>query len=200
MPRKSPIRHRVKSHTRKNRSVRNYLRGSGTPHSVRRKLLLNPDSHKPTTVANQVLHDLTPYCKKIEVAGSIRRGKPDPKDVDILLIPKSKGAWEQIKKYGERQKNHMRLKGDKIISFWKHGVQVDVYVTEPKGYGSMAMFLTGPSGYNIGLRIIAKKKGMKLNQYGLFNRETGEMIAGKTEESVYQALGKAYKKPSLRGK
>ena len=58
------------------------------------------------------------------------------------------------------------------------------------------MTYTGPAGYNIGLRTVAKKKGLLLNQYGLFKNK--KHIAGKTERSIYTALGKKYKIPELR--
>jgi len=194
MRRKSPRRHVVNGHVRKQKPVRSYIRGRGANNPlVKRKI-------SPIQVSKQLLLDLKPYCKKIEIAGSIRRGKSNPKDVDLLLIPKNKQALEKIKHYGEIQKNHMRLKGDKIISFGKHGVQVDIYVAESDSFGAMEMFLTGPGGYNIAYRRIAKRQGMLLNQYGLFDRKTNRRLAGKTEQSIYKALGRTYKPPELRGK
>jgi DNA polymerase (family 10) len=50
------------------------------------------------------------------------------------------------------------------------------------------------------MRVRAKKMGLKLNEYGVFDRNTGAYIAGATEADVYQALGKPYKSPDLRGK
>ena len=62
----------------------------------------------------------------------------------------------------------------------------------------MLLSYTGPFGAEIGYRVIARKKGMLLNQYGLFDRKTGKYIAGKTEAEIYKALGKNYKEPELR--
>ena len=53
-------------------------------------------------------------------------------------------------------------------------------------------------GSGIGLRLVAKRKGFKLTQHGLFDRKTGKRIAGKTEEEIYHALGRDYKKPENR--
>lgn len=41
--------------------------------------------------------------------------------------------------------------------------------------------------------------GMRLNQRGLFD-EAGNVIASRTEEEIYTALGKKYKEPKMRGK
>jgi len=39
-------------------------------------------------VAEALRAELAPYCERIEIAGSVRRGKPDPKDVELLAVPK----------------------------------------------------------------------------------------------------------------
>ena len=65
-------------------------------------------------IANIVLWSLAPYCKKIEVAGSIRRKKPFVRDVDIMLIPSdpsahdygSKGMVEKGTKKGNLREPH----------------------------------------------------------------------------------------------
>ena len=75
-----------------------------------------------------------------------------------------------------------------------------MFFAEDSDYGAQLMTRTGPKGSNMGNRVIAKKKGFKLNQYGLFDRKTGKKLAGKTEESIYDALGKPYKVPEERGK
>jgi len=60
------------------------------------------------------------------------------------------------------------------------------------------------------MRMRAKKRGLKLSQYGVFPRETpsgydtrtdpkGLRVAGLTEAAVFEALGKPYKAPELRG-
>lgn len=60
----------------------------------------------------------------------------------------------------------------------------------------MLLTYTGSYGNNIGLRVIAKKQGMLLNQYGLF--KGGLYIAGKTETSIYKALGRSLTPPKER--
>lgn len=63
----------------------------------------------------------------------------------------------------------------------------------------MLFFLTGPAGYSIAYRKRAKEKGWHLDQYGLKD-EHGDVIASRTESSIYKAFGKSYKQPELRGK
>ena len=136
---------------------------------------------------------LKPLCKKIEIAGSIRREEQKPVDIDIVLIPKDK---QKIVDYLKTKGKYLQG-GGKRVSFKIQGIKTEIYFAEPKSWGAMLMAYTGPSGSAIGLRVIAKKKGYLLNQYGLFNK-TGKCIAGKTEKSVYNALGKKWKQPRLR--
>jgi hypothetical protein len=56
-------------------------------------------------------------------------------------------------------------------------------------------YFTGDKNHNIWLRKIAIKKGLKLNEYGLFDKKTGKKIAGKTEEEIYNELGLKFINP-----
>jgi len=89
--------------------------------------------------------------------------------------------------------------GEKQISFTVGDTQVDLYLTPERHFGAMLLFLTGPAGYNIWMRKLAKDKGYLLNQWGLWDRRSGELIAS-TEEEIYSALGTPYEPPELRGK
>lgn len=124
------------------------------------------------------------------LAGSARRGKKeDLHDLDIIYlgekIPNIPGSAAFVE-----GKNIMRT----TIS----GESVDIYRCDPENFGAMLLFLTGPQEYNIMMRGKAKRKGMKLNQYGLFDRETHKLIAGRSEEEIFKAMGSIYKEPSER--
>ena len=60
------------------------------------------------------------------------------------------------------------------------------------------MAATGPARYNIRKRFLVKRKGLKLNQYGLFNAKSGEYLAGKTEKDIYNYLGWSNTAPAER--
>uniref|UniRef100_A0A7V5XH00 DNA polymerase beta thumb domain-containing protein n=1 Tax=Thermodesulfobacterium geofontis TaxID=1295609 RepID=A0A7V5XH00_9BACT len=53
---------------------------------------------------------------------------------------------------------------------------------------SFALYLIGSGKFNVWLRGIAKRKNFLLNQYGLFNRDTGELIITK-EKEIFEILG-----------
>ena len=76
------------------------------------------------------------------------------------------------------------------------GIQIDLRVVDEDSYGAALQYFTGSKGHNIHLRGIAKTKGIKINEYGVFKGE--KKIGGKEEEDVYRALGMDWIEPELR--
>ena len=76
------------------------------------------------------------------------------------------------------------------------GVQVDLRVVPEISFGAALQYFTGSKQHNIVLRGRAKDKGLKINEYGVFRGE--RMIAGRSEEDVYAALGLPCFPPELR--
>jgi DNA polymerase (family 10) len=78
----------------------------------------------------------------------------------------------------------------------RSGVQIDLRVVSEESFGSALHYFTGSKSHNITIRKLGIKKGLKINEYGVFrgNRK----IAGRTEEEVYQAVNLCYIEPELR--
>jgi DNA polymerase (family 10) len=77
-------------------------------------------------------------------------------------------------------------------------LQIDLRVVAPDSYGAALQYFTGSKSHNVVLRGIAISKGLKLNEYGLFRIDSGDRIAGRSEEEIYAALGLAWMPPELR--
>jgi DNA polymerase (family 10) len=56
--------------------------------------------------------------------------------------------------------------------------------------------LTGSPRFNIWQRALAKRKGFRLNEYGLWREN--EWIAGRTEREIFDILGMKYYHPQER--
>ena len=78
----------------------------------------------------------------------------------------------------------------------KNGLDADLRVVPAESFGSALNYFTGSKDHNVALREIAVKKGYKLNEYGLWKGR--KMVAGKTEEEIYTALGLRYIEPEMR--
>lgn len=150
-----------------------------------------------------------PGVTAAEIAGSYRRRKDTIGDGDILVISEEpKVVMDYFVKMEDVAE--VLAHGDtKSAVKLKNGLNVDVRVLEPESYGAALMYFTGSKDHNIALRELAINKGLKLNEYGLFqdadprgfkHRSTQKeiMVAGKTEEEIYKHLGLDYIEPEMR--
>lgn len=80
----------------------------------------------------------------------------------------------------------------------REGLSVDLRVVPRASFGAAMVYFTGSKGHNIALRQRAIDRGWKLSEYDLSDAETGEVVAGATEEDVYAALDLAWVTPELR--
>lgn len=156
------------------------------------KIIVTKNPEFVLFLADKIYSQLKPLSKRISFAGSIRRKSQKPVDIDIVLIPKDK---EKIKEILSKQ-GKILFSGEKKFGVKVEGVKIELYFATEENWGAMLFYATGPFGLSIGLRILARKKGMLLNQYGLYKQ--GNLLASKTEEEIYSALGKKYKKPEER--
>lgn len=151
-------------------------------------------------IANNIIQQLkrVKEIEKISAAGSLRRKKASVRDIDLIASStKPVKVIDAFTKMKGIQK--ILAKGSrKAVIVLKSGVQADLRVFEPKSWGAGLFYNTGSKNFNIEIRKIAIKKGYKLNEYGLFDRKTGKMIAGKTEEEICRKLGVKFLKPEQR--
>jgi len=155
-------------------------------------------------LADNVIADLLLYLKKdkniiqIEPAGSYRRRKETVGDLDILIS--SKNPEKTIKHFVSYEKVEKILgEGKTKASVWlKQKLQCDLRVVDNKSFGAALQYFTGSKEHNISIRKIAVAKGYKLSEYGLFNRNTNELIESKSETVLYNKLELSYIEPELR--
>ncbi|MBI5803380.1 hypothetical protein HY448_01710 [Candidatus Pacearchaeota archaeon] len=155
------------------------------------KVVFRREGNFVTHLAHKVVKELKRFSYRIQIVGSIRRKEKNPVDIDVVLIPKNREKLE-----GFMRKKARFLSGGEQKSYWMfRGVKIELYYAKKDEWGSMLLAYSSRFGAGIGLRIVAMRKGFKLNQHGLFRRRTGEKIAGKTEREIYHALGRPYKEP-----
>jgi DNA polymerase (family 10) len=134
--------------------------------------------------------------KKIEWAGSLRRMKENIGDIDILATGKDKEKIFQVFTHLPEVKEVLASGETKASVIVEGGTQVDLRVVEEDSYGAALQYFTGSKGHNIHLRGIAKAKGIKINEYGVF--KGNKKIAGKEEKDVYRVLRMEWIEPELR--
>lgn len=141
-----------------------------------------------------------PGVEQIEFAGSYRRGKETVGDLDILAIAADPGpvmdrlaGWPHTQEVIARGETKLSLRTAK-------GVQVDLRVVPAESFGAALQYFTGSKEHNVVVRGLAKAKGLKINEWGVFRvqGEQEERVAGATEEEVYSAVGLPVIPPELR--
>lgn len=134
--------------------------------------------------------------KKIEWAGSLRRMKENIGDIDILATGANKEKIFQTFTHLPEVKEVLASGETKASVIVEGGTQIDLRVVEEDSYGAALQYFTGSKGHNIHLRGIAKVKGLKINEYGVFKGK--KKITGKEEKDVYGSLGMDWIEPELR--
>ena len=134
--------------------------------------------------------------KLISPAGSLRRMKETVGDIDILVTSrKPKSVMDVFVNLPEV--TQVLAHGDtKSSVIMENRMQVDVRVMKGESFGAALQYFTGSKQHNIKIREIAAKKGLKINEYGVFKGK--KKIAGGKEEEVYSSIGLSHIPPELR--
>lgn len=137
-----------------------------------------------------------PGVSRAEAAGSYRRRRESVGDLDVLACAEDGRATVAAFVKFPRVVTVL-AEGDTRGSVnLDNGLQVDIRVVAADCYGAALLYFTGSKGHGIELRSAAIKKGWKVNEYGLWDGD--KMLAGATEESMYEALGMPYLPPEQR--
>jgi DNA polymerase/3'-5' exonuclease PolX len=75
--------------------------------------------------------------------------------------------------------------------------RIDIRFVPYESFNSALLYFTGSADLNKEMRKIAKKKNLKLSEYGLF-KENGDKLEVKSERDIFDILGLEYLHPRLR--
>jgi DNA polymerase (family 10) len=137
-----------------------------------------------------------PSVREVVAAGSLRRAKETVGDIDLLATADDGAA---VVRHFTRHPDAAQVlaAGDTRGSIvLRSGLQVDLRVVPPASFGAALLYFTGSKARNIRLRNLAQERGLKLNEYGLF--DGARAVAAATEEQIYAALGLPWIAPELR--
>ncbi|HUV01946.1 MAG TPA: DNA polymerase/3'-5' exonuclease PolX [Desulfobacteria bacterium] len=133
--------------------------------------------------------------EQLIIAGSLRRMRETIGDIDILVV--SKRPNEVMDAFTSLDGvEDVIAKGTTKSSIIINGINADVRVVEAVSFGAAAHYFTGSKHHNVRIRELGVKKGLKINEYGVFRGE--ERIGGEHEEDVFASVGLSYIPPELR--
>ncbi len=155
----------------------------------------------------------TPGINRLEVAGSYRRRKETVGDIDLLVLADDAGMASEALTGFSGVESVIGAGGTKTSVMLRSGLQVDLRVVPPESWGAALIYFTGSKAHNIKLRQRALDRSLRVSEYGVFEipdeslgdalgerrvASEGEMVAGETEEAVYDVLDLPWFPPEMR--
>lgn len=149
-----------------------------------------------------------PQVRRIEGAGSWRRGRETVGDLDFVVDSDDSAAvMDRLQAWPET--SAVLLRGDTKTSVrGPRGVQIDLRVVDHASFGAALQYFTGSKEHNVRLRAWARDRGLTINEYGVYaigpdgkgatKPVKGKLVAGASEEDVYAAVGLCWVPPELR--
>ena len=139
-----------------------------------------------------------PGVRDVVIAGSYRRRKDTVGDLDLLATCPPEKARTVVKAFTGYDEVETIISSGTTRStvILRCGLQVDLRVVPQVSFGAALHYFTGSKGHNIAIRKMGVKRGLKVNEYGVFRG--GDRIAGRTEEDIYKLFGLAVVPPELR--
>lgn len=154
-------------------------------------------------VAILLWKQLKPFCKKIKIAGSIRRQRPQCKDIEIVLLPTDNSARNKIGlfliKNGKIVKG--KLSGRYVKATYK-GFTVDLFIPQEHDYYRQLAIRTGSAEYSKKIASAWKKKGYEGTKRGLvemsLHSDSTPPVSWTSEQDFFNWLGMEYLPPENR--
>jgi DNA polymerase (family 10) len=157
-------------------------------------------------IAERIAEALSTYCERIEIAGSIRRQRPDCGDIDLVCLPRVGGRSAmiarclrngQLVKYGEQYVEILLSNGVQLDLWFARAGGGDMFAPEPSNFGVLLLARTGSAMHNVWLAQTAQAAGLHFHPHKGVMRGR-EVIASVEEAEVFTALGLPYIPPEAR--
>ena len=164
-------------------------------------------------VATELLRAISPHCHATyaAIAGSLRRGKPDVGDIELVLVPIPWGGFDQalqkMMDEGELLKrknvNESYVYGPlNKLMVHQSGIWVDIFTATKANWGMRLMVRTGDKDFNIAVMAKLKQLGHKGHAYGGITLNVNDLrhedIDCPDEEIIFQILGIPFVPPEKR--
>jgi DNA polymerase (family 10) len=174
--------------------------------------------------AELVLERIRPHVVRAEVAGSVRRQRPLVHDVDVVVERDPADPWimRRIEQSladvlaGDGASGHLRYRlvkeGPSIVSFVQEaknahtqgwvpfGPNLDLYIASPDTWGITLLIRTGSAAHNV--RLVERARHMLPARKLAVSRglvdTADQVIASRTEQEIFEALGMGFVPPEKR--
>jgi len=146
-------------------------------------------------IAEKYQNFLKPYCSRIEIAGSIRREKPEVKDIEIVVIPKDLTGFSNEVNKLEKVKGEPTGKYTQRIL--PEGIKLDLFIANEKNWGLIFAIRTGSADFSHNVLAMGWVKKGYHSVNGMLIKD-GKEIEVREERDLFNLIGISYVGPGLR--
>lgn len=146
-------------------------------------------------IAEKYKNLLKPFCERIEIAGSIRRKKPEVKDIEIVAIPKNVIGFSQVVNQWEKVKGEPSGKYTQRIL--PERITLDLFMATPRNWGLIFAMRTGSADFSHNILACGWVKNGYKSEKGMLKR-MGHEIEVREEIDLFKIIHLAYIEPELR--
>ena len=179
--------------------------------------------------AEALLASLRPITTRAEIAGSIRRLKPNPRDIEIVailrdiekpqltlfetkpltaLVDVAEWLKEQVDwEFDRLQMRHgprwFRLAHKRLHNWAEQPLACDLFTTTPEHWAITMTLRTGPGDFSTDLVTLALKRGMQVKQNQLWRKHNDgrlDLLPMGSEQDLFEALRIPWLEPQARQK
>jgi DNA polymerase/3'-5' exonuclease PolX len=160
-------------------------------------------------IAEQLKSELLPYCDRIEIAGSIRRSKPEVKDIELVCITKKEQAslfdlpemMQPIKEFVDIVNKYERVKGSAIGKYTQRilpeGIKLDLFTATKDNWGLIYAIRTGSADYSHYILATRWVKLGYISKNGFLHKD-GKIIPVQEEQELFDLLKMPWIEPHKR--
>ena len=186
-------------------------------------MVMRHDLESARALADDLVRLLAPHCERIAIVGSVRRGRPWVKDIELLCVSKVTSSRDLfgglatngyqldlkldklvadgsvLKKRPLKAGRYSYGEQNKLLMHGPTGIPVDIFSVPAANWGMALVVRTGPKESNIRLMARFKELGMRGHAYGGVTDQEGTLLVCPDEETVFRLLGWPWIPPEHRG-
>lgn len=156
---------------------------------------------KAESIAQKVRAELEPHCARVEIAGSVRRKKPEVGDIEVVAIPKPYDVGLFESGIATVVNLWPKVRGELPCKYTQRrhpeGIALDLFFATPDNWGLIFAIRTGSADFSH--HVLAR--GWVSHGYksvdGMLTRD-GETIRVPEEEDLFRMIGIAWIPPEER--
>ena len=147
-------------------------------------------------IAQGVVKQLEPYCLRIEIAGSIRRKRPEVGDIEVVYIPRMGDMFsivEIVKKWYKKKGEPHGLYTQRLLP---EGIKLDLFRAKPDNWGYILAIRIGSADFSKRLASAWVKAGYH-GEEGMLTKD-GKTIPVREEKDLFRLVGMKWIPPEER--